>query len=206
MTQTAVLLDLEYTAWEGSVARQWGGPNEHREVVQIGALRVDRASARPLEAFSQFVMPRINPVLSDYFIALTGITNETIRTHGVPFEEAYRAFLDFLKDGPVFSYGRDDKVIGWNIDLYGLESVLPKLTGNDLRPYFADAGVDVPTVNSGHLAEFFGAPLPDEGQEHDALYDCRSIASASAFLIAQGKPSPFTDPEHVVAVRPPHNA
>jgi hypothetical protein len=28
--------DLEYTAWEGSKARNWAGPGEHREIIEIG--------------------------------------------------------------------------------------------------------------------------------------------------------------------------
>ena len=33
----AVVYDLEYTAWEGSLERNWGGPNEDPEIIQIGA-------------------------------------------------------------------------------------------------------------------------------------------------------------------------
>lgn len=32
-----VIFDTEYTTWEGAADRDWTGPGEHREVVQIGA-------------------------------------------------------------------------------------------------------------------------------------------------------------------------
>ena len=33
-TDRFVIYDTEYTAWEGSLARNWSGPNEHRELLQ----------------------------------------------------------------------------------------------------------------------------------------------------------------------------
>ena len=34
------VMDLEWTAWEGSKERRWNGPGEEMEIVQIGALKV----------------------------------------------------------------------------------------------------------------------------------------------------------------------
>ena len=36
-----IVFDLEFTAWEGSLARHWLAPGEFKEVVQIGAVRLD---------------------------------------------------------------------------------------------------------------------------------------------------------------------
>ena len=38
------VFDLEYTAWECSMARSWLTPGEFREVVQIGAVKLDADS------------------------------------------------------------------------------------------------------------------------------------------------------------------
>ena len=35
---TITVFDLEYTAWECSMARRWLAPGEFKEVVQIGAV------------------------------------------------------------------------------------------------------------------------------------------------------------------------
>ena len=35
-----VVCDLEYTAWAGSLQRGWSDPGEHREIVQIAAIRL----------------------------------------------------------------------------------------------------------------------------------------------------------------------
>ena len=37
-----VFYDTEYTSWEGAMQRNWSGPNEHRELVQLSAIRVRR--------------------------------------------------------------------------------------------------------------------------------------------------------------------
>eukprot|EP00959_Pyramimonas_sp_CCMP1952_P460150 9479398-Pyramimonas_sp.AAC.2 len=42
-----VLVDTEYTTWEGAHARHWSGPGEAREVVQIAAIKV-RLKYRPV--------------------------------------------------------------------------------------------------------------------------------------------------------------
>lgn len=36
-----MIYDLEFTTWPGAQERNWTGPGEFREIVQIGALRVD---------------------------------------------------------------------------------------------------------------------------------------------------------------------
>ena len=71
-----VVLDLEWTAWEGSLARSWTGPGECREVIQVGAVRVDALRFERLAAFDRLVRPVRNPVLSDYITRLSGLTNE----------------------------------------------------------------------------------------------------------------------------------
>src|SRR5258706_10294556 len=71
---TITIFDLEYTAWECSMARHWLTPGEFKEVVQIGAVKLDPGSFAVLDELGVLVGPRINPVLSPYFEKLTGIT------------------------------------------------------------------------------------------------------------------------------------
>ncbi len=42
----AIIFDLEFTAWEGSVAHRWSRPGEFTELVQIGALKIDAGASR----------------------------------------------------------------------------------------------------------------------------------------------------------------
>ena len=68
----AVVFDLEFTAWEGSMANRWSRPGEFTELVQIGAVRVDARTFAVEAEMDVLVKPRLNPVLSEYFVQLTG--------------------------------------------------------------------------------------------------------------------------------------
>jgi hypothetical protein len=122
---TLTIFDLEYTAWECSMARHWLAPGEFREVVQIGAVRLDADSFAVLDEFDALVRPRVNPDLSPYFEKLTGITSGKIARSGQGFAAAYGGFLAFAGDGPIAAFGRDDRVLQDNLRLYGLSAPIP---------------------------------------------------------------------------------
>src|SRR6478736_8478446 len=92
---TITVFDLEYTAWECSMARHWLTPGEFKEVVQIGAVKLDADSFAILDTFEALVVPRINPVLSPFFEKLTGITSRQLIRDGVDFSAAYAGFFAF---------------------------------------------------------------------------------------------------------------
>jgi inhibitor of KinA sporulation pathway (predicted exonuclease) len=107
-----VIADLEYTSWEGALARGWDRPGKFREIVQIGAVRVSRAvGLQETDALSLLVRPTLNPELSDYFTNLTGITNADIARAGVPLDEALNRFAAFVGELPILTHGRDDLVV-----------------------------------------------------------------------------------------------
>ena len=57
------------------------------------------------------VQPTLNPLLSDYLIDLTGITNADIARAGVPIPEGLDGFAEFVGALPILTHGRDDVVI-----------------------------------------------------------------------------------------------
>jgi DNA polymerase III epsilon subunit-like protein len=186
VTQSFVVFDLEFTAWPGSVERKWSGPGEHREVVQIGAvaLGVDLAETGSLDLL---VRPRINPVLSDYLIELTGITNEELTARGIDFADAFPRFLAFVAGRPLFCFGRDDFVLSENVKLYGLNLEVP--VARNIGQWMRQAGIDVTGLHSCDLARAAG--VPHDGRAHNALEDARSVAKAIRTLVARGAPHPL---------------
>jgi len=54
---TITIFDLEYTAWECSMARHWLVPGEFKEVVQIGAVRLDADTLTVLDELEILVRP-----------------------------------------------------------------------------------------------------------------------------------------------------
>ncbi|MCO8272932.1 exonuclease domain-containing protein [Actinoplanes sp. TRM 88003] len=185
-----VILDLKFTAWAGSQERGWSGPGEFREVVQIGALRVDSAHLLVTGEFNQLVRPRHNPGLSDYFQELTGISQAAVDEHGVPFADALDAFLDFCAGHYVLSYGNDMVILGENLVLQVPEGRTPKRglpPFVNIRTYFNTVLPATEGLSSGRLAYALGRADRID-REHDALADCYSILEALRHLREQGHP------------------
>ncbi len=179
-----VVFDLEFTAWEGSLAHHWLKPGEFKEVVQIGAVRLAAGTGTIADDFSCLVKPRINPVLSDYFAGLTGITNERLARDGVDFDAAYRRFIGFAQGDMIASFGHDEWVLEENIRLYGLKHAPTLPPFLELRGWFASQGIDPKGLHSCDVGPMLGVPF--EGQTHDALCDARSIAAGMAVLLKRG--------------------
>jgi inhibitor of KinA sporulation pathway (predicted exonuclease) len=181
---TITIFDLEFTAWECSMARHWLVPGEFKEVVQIGAVKLDADSFRVLAEFDMLVRPRINPVLSPYFEKLTGITSDRVARQGTDFAIAYARFLDFAAGGPVAAFGHDERVLEDNIRLYGMKGAATLPLFYDLRGWFAVQGIDPRGMHSCDLGPALG--LPFAGQAHNALDDARSIAGAMEVMASRG--------------------
>ncbi|MGN6516451.1 MAG: exonuclease domain-containing protein [Rhizomicrobium sp.] len=187
-----VLFDLEYTAWEGSMAARWLRPGEFREVVQIGAVKVDPVTLDPLGEFEVLIRPRINAGLSEYLERLTGITNTALAARGIDFAQAYRSFIAFAADAVIVSFGRDDRVLLHNIDLYGLTDLPPLPRHVNIVPWLNAHGIATEGHHACDVARLCGAVF--EGTEHDALDDARSLAAGARALLAKGVPNPFGEP------------
>lgn len=183
----AVVYDLEFTAWDGSMARKWLGPGEFKEVVQIGAVKVD-ATFSPLVKFDVLVRPRLNSHLSDYFQNLTGITNTAVAAQGIDFAVAYRAFADFAGPLPIIAFGRDDLVLAENLRLYGLKADPPMPRPVDIRGWLMENGIDVRGLHACDVGPKAGVPF--EGHTHDGLADAVSVAAGIKALMARGAPRP----------------
>ncbi len=193
MSATVTVFDLEFTAWEGSVARRWLGPGEFKEIVQIGAVRLDARTLDEQAALNLIVKPRINPVLSDYLENLTGVTNERLSAEGIEFAEAWRRFIEFAGSGPICAFGRDDLVFRENLRLLGLEET-PKLPPyTSANSVLRANGIDPEGRRACHVAPLCGVAFV--GHEHDGLDDARGVAAGFRALIGRGAANPFLDHE-----------
>jgi inhibitor of KinA sporulation pathway (predicted exonuclease) len=190
--RSVILYDLEYTAWDGSMAAGWLRPGEFREVVQIGAVKLDAETLVPIAEFEMLVRPRINREVSAYFADLTGITNTMLTARGVDFAEAYDGFVAFADDGPIVSYGRDDHVLVHNLALYGIQSARPLPEHRNIAPWLNANGVATKGLHACDIAQACGAEFC--GRAHNALDDARSLAAGARALIARGAPNMFLDP------------
>lgn len=169
------------------MARRWMGPGEYKEIVQIGAVKVDTEYSL-LETFNMLVRPRLNPVLSPYLEKLTGISNDAVATRGVDFLEAYDAFVHFSAGLPIISFGRDDKVLIENLRLYGAKDVPPMPPFLDLRGWLTENGIDVRHMHACDVGPAAGVAFA--GQTHDGLCDALSVVAGIKALVARGARPP----------------
>lgn len=181
--KTLVVFDLEWTAWPGSAERDWSGPGELREIIQFGAVKADVANnLAEISHFECIARPTVNPDLSDYIIALTGITQPDV-DGALPFAETWPAFREFIGEGgPWIRYnGYDPMVLGENCTINDIEDAMQDLNFHNLRPMIIEAlGPDGEAPVSADLARLFG--LNDSHQSHTALGDSRTILDALRHL------------------------
>ncbi len=189
MTQTVVILDTEFTTWEGAMENDWSEDWQHRELVQIAAAKVNVETLEIVDTFDRIIKPVINPELSDMFIDLTGITNEDVAEKGDDFKTVFEDFMRFIDGDNGYCYGWDGRVFEENLDLNDMPDRKGEVQFDTLHPYFASNGVDVSKVNSGRLSKHFGLPL--EVNEHYAMDDVLSIHASIKHLKEQGKGTPF---------------
>jgi inhibitor of KinA sporulation pathway (predicted exonuclease) len=179
LPNTFVLLDTEYTAWDGSWQRGWTGPGEFKEIIQVGMIRVGPGLIE-LESKKIYVKPVKNPVLSDYIKNLTHITQDEVDIQGVSLEACVADIQLFLGSDPAYSYGLDEVVVKENCDLIGIPYTPGLGRILDVRdvifPALAEIQVSPEGYTSGTLVSALGGNMNLEA--HDAVNDMRNLLEA----------------------------
>ena len=182
-----IIFDTEYTSWCGCQEHGWRG-RQKREIVQISALRISN-DLRLLGTFNILCKPVINPVLSDYFVKLTGITNKQIQSKGVSFKNAYKKFKKFVGKSQCLSHGYggkwtdkcDGEIILENLKLNNMpmdEDIKYHNISAWLISEYQKARLREHPKNSGKIAKILhmDSNIKNLGiDEHNALYDSYSI-------------------------------
>ncbi|XKT74570.1 MAG: exonuclease domain-containing protein [Patescibacteria group bacterium UBA2163] len=183
-----VIFDLEFTAWEGTLERNWSDPDEYREVVHIGAITVNSETLKEEEECSIFVTPTINPQLSLYFTELTSITQQQVDAAGVSFKDAIAELHTFTNDAPIYSWGDDAAVLRENCELHTVGFPFNDGQFFDMRDVFIKQGVDAHAYSSSTIPQAFDMQNPYKS--HNALNDARSILLG----VTQLPNNPFQSP------------
>ncbi len=169
-----VVFDTEFTAWEGSWERGWSAPGEYREIIQIGAVRLETEHFKEIDHLLLYIQPQKNPELSAYITKLTGITQEEIDDEGVSFAEALQLFDAWVGGRRTYCWGGDTLVMKENAVLVGASFPHGLESWGNAKDIFKGAGVDVGGVISSEVPTLFGEQPPP--QAHDGLNDARAIA------------------------------
>ena len=134
MAATVVIYDLEYTTWVGAMEREWAGENECRELTRIGAIKADSDTLEEKASFDCIIKPTIHEKVSDYFIELTGLSNDRLSQEGIDFFSGVKSFFDFVDSAPAVSFGKDALVFLENFELKGFQYKAERLSdGYEIR-------------------------------------------------------------------------
>lgn len=177
-----VLFGVKCTTWEGATARNWSGPGEYRELIQLAAAFVDAKNLIELSSFQTLVKPRKNQILSQYFVNLTHITQEMVDKEGLDFASVLTDFHMWCEDIDLYCFDSrvdgsrlfDRDVLVENCDLYGLEFPFDPEKFHNINETFAQHGYLI--KQSGAAPEAFGIKIP--ARPHDAMNDVNGVLVA----------------------------
>lgn len=180
LPKECVIFDTEFTAWEGAMERGWNEPGEYREIVQIGAILIDTETFEEKDHLLIYVKPIKNPQLSDYFIKLTGITQNEVDEKGVSLDEALEELHNFAHDHDLYSFGSDEEVVEENCNLLNISFPFDIKKFHDIRDTFKSHGISTEGYMSSTIVQAFGEESKHTG--HDGLNDTRTILDALRLL------------------------
>lgn len=187
MTKQFIIYDTEYASWKGFIdLPQDDAKRKKAEVVQIAALKVNLKDLSVAEEFNCYIKPHFEPKLTDYFIDLTGITNELLATEGTDFLTAYGRFLHFAGDLPCYSHAwgqekADEIVIRNNLKLWQFDYAKEPDYRN-IASWFAQEykkrNLPITKQSSGQIGKLLHLDKEIAHlnlDEHNAFYDVYSI-------------------------------
>jgi len=166
-----IIFDTEYTSWKGAQERGWSGRGEYREVIQIGAVKVE--DLKETDSFLRYVRPLKNPTLSNYIQELTGIRQIDIDERGIPYKDAQARLYEWSEGCTMYCFGADGEVLRENSELHEIPFPFSGAAFVDVREVFERGGIDTSAYMSSTIPKAFGVPPPPNA--HDALNDARSI-------------------------------
>jgi inhibitor of KinA sporulation pathway (predicted exonuclease) len=168
-----IIYDTEYTSWEGCHENGWDpAKNQYKEIIQIGAIKVDFETLEVVDAFDRFAKPKLNPELSDYIKNLTGINQEEV-TDAAATEEVLKEFFDWTEGCVCYSYGHDYDVIEENLVINNMSLPFHSRRMLDIRAFFSLHGVPTWEYNSGKLHQYLDIDM--ENYEHNSFFDVKSV-------------------------------
>lgn len=167
-----VLVDTEYTCFGHSLKTAWWKPWQHKEIVQIGAVKLDEAG-NEIDVLNTFVIPKINPKLSNRFSKLTGISQDDVDKYGISFSEALQKFVEFSKGLKICTFDSDYIVFRENCIINDIIFPYSDQQFIKLCEYLDQWGIDRYKYSSGTLYKAVGEEMYTT--EHNALHDVRSM-------------------------------
>lgn len=164
-----IILDLEATCWKDR------NENKQNEIIEIGALKIGM-NKNFINEFSEFIKPKLNPVLSDFCKDLTTILQADINiadTFDIVIER-FKEWINLNEPYVLCSWGfYDRKQFAKDCDLYNINK---NWLGNhiSLKHRYAKIKNLKKPIGMGGALKKEGFKL--DGTHHRGIDDARNIA------------------------------
>lgn len=187
LPEEIVIYDCEYATWEGAMKRNWTGPGEYKETIQIAAILIETSDFSEIDEFQVFIKPVKNLILSDYFIELTHISQQEVDEKGIDFSEALQMFYKWSRSYFLYSFGADhlDLIRNCSFDFVDIEFPFDVSRFFNMRDIFEIFGVSTKGYTSGTIVKAFGEEIKQ--RPHNAFNDVKTIIEGLKFLKKQTK-------------------
>jgi 3'-5' exoribonuclease 1 len=181
----AVVVDLEATCCDRKTI-----PSSKREIIEIGAVMVDR-DLQPISEFQTFVRPVRFPQLTPFCTELTTITQAQV-DHAPTYGEAIRSFQTWMQNYPGFVFCAwgdfDRRQIRQDCKFHQVPNPI-EITCLNLKTMFARSQNLPGTYGMSQALEMVGMPLI--GTHHRGIDDARNIAKLLPYSLGQTFFKPF---------------
>ena len=171
---TYVIVDFEATCCDKS-----SFPRDEMEIIEIGAVAIDRTELNVVSEFESFVQPVRNPKLTKFCVSLTTITQTQVSSAPL-FKAVHRKFQHWLDtlECPIFcSWGQyDKKQLVQDCNYHKVEYPFDAQHINVKKLFAKNRGLRKP-CGLGQAVRTTG--LQFEGQAHRGIDDARNIARLS---------------------------
>lgn len=176
-----IVVDVEATCWPDEQPELRNRQREISEIIEIGAVRLRGPELRVDGEYQAFIQPKQHPVLSDFCVELTSITQADVDAAPV-FSEAWAAFRAWFEpdlDGLVMaSWSVYDHVLfARQLQEQGLGD--PPWENVDLKAEFAQLVFlrDGQRLRPSLSKALTRAGVPQSGRAHRAIVDARNTAA-----------------------------
>ena len=175
-----VIIDLEWTSWKENYNKRKDPFNrrkvwQKKEIIQIGAIRFNKYY-KILDTLNLYVKPKFNPILSNYIIKLTGISQKIIDQKGNSFKRSYKILKKFCGTSKIFCNGDDYIIIKKNLNYNDMNDNKVKIK-NIRKILNKKYKIPKKFLISGIIHTYFGIKFKKK-EMHNAVYDCMNILKA----------------------------
>ena len=178
MTSYFLILDLEATCSnDGSI------PSQEMEIIEIGAVMVNRSSWEIDSEYQQFIKPVIHPKLTDFCTQLTTITQQDVDTAPI-FPEVipqFKEWIDSYPDNIFCSWGNyDKKQFIQDCQFHNLAYPFGSEHRNIKKEFSLYLGDKKKRFGMAQALEYLGIEL--QGTHHRGIDDARNIAAIYKYM------------------------